>query len=357
MKTRISVLSAALATLSAMVLQTHAATSTNDWFTASVSTYNEGTLPVGSGWTSGVDDASTVTSGHVIQLDTAGELLQFTPAEPSGTGTNAYVDLSIQFAAADMAPNISGVSAPQASLAVLDDNGTLTYIAYVGGSWVPLAGVSPDTNSFVDVRIEMDYASDNAPLVRYLIGGVALTNSGNEWLALSSAVSTKTITNIGFLGSGSVGNFSGKRIVEVEIAAFHVSINGTDTPIVIADTWIADNVGAGATPDQVNAYLAQDAANGQKKWKNYVLGVADNAPLYVDATQDGGANVMRISLNPTPSVVAAAGIAVAYRLERKVNGAWTKQGNDQASPVFDIDLTNGDASGNYRILAVFSAAD
>ena len=341
-----------------------AAAVTNDWFDAAISGYTAGAIPatvtdVGA-WTQPATDNSTVVtkdSASCIQLDTAGSLLRFTPADASASGENAFVDISLQFTAAEENPDMADVQNPQASIAVREDSGSLCYIAYSNGSWVRLNGATPDTEDFVDVRVEMDYTA-STPLVSYLVkdNGAYVrlaTTGGDEWLPLASSVTVDSVSAVAFSGSGYVGSLLGKTYKE--LAAFYVvSVDGADTPITLDATWIAEKVGAGATAAEVNAYLAGTGANGLAEWKSYVLGINDDDPIWVGAEQTDSATAMRIQMNgPTPR--ADAGITVSYRLQKKDGDTWTAVGDDQASPVFDIALASGDATGLYRILAVFTA--
>lgn len=338
-------------------VQAGAETKTNTWFNADFSGLSSGS----GGWTKPADDDSEVVNG-VIQLDTAGGVLSYAPEAASGANTNAFVDLSVQFVASDSEPDISGINGPQASLAVKASDGNLTYIAYTNGAWAALSGVSAVTNVFVNVRIEMDYAGNNAPRVRYLVGNAgvytALTANNAEWLPLSDAsVNTRSITNIGFLGSGKVGNFSGSRIYE--LAAIVVDLDGigpAETPFAVSSTWLEAHNLTDDDREAINATLASEAANGQTVWKNIVLGLEDNDPLYIDASQDGGANAMRIALQVTPE--ADTGVSVTYKLQKKNGENWNSP-TDVAtgnSPSFDIPLNGDGASGVYRIIAIFSAA-
>ena len=339
-------------------MQAGAGIGTNEWFNAGVTNYTAGTsLP--SGWNKSADDDSEVAGNdgaRYIQLDTAGEVLSYEPGA-SGAGTNAFVDLSVQFVASDSEPDISGITGPQASLAVQAISGNLTYIAYTNGAWAALSGVSPVTNAFVNVRIEMDYAGENAPRVRYLVGNAgaytALTANGTEWLPLSdTSVNTRSISNIGFLGSGKVGNFTGYRIVE--LADIVVSLDGNNTPIVVDSAWLTAHNLSADDPDAINAALAADATNGQKVWKNAVLGLADDVPLYIDSVLSEDSTKMRIGLNVGTS--GTSGIAVTYRLEKKNGASWTSVATSE-NPYFDISLSGDDPSGQYRIIAIFSAAN
>lgn len=329
-------------------VQAGAGIATNTWFTADFSGLSSGS----GGWTKPADDDSEVVNG-VIQLDTAGGVLSYAPEAASGANTNAFVDLSVQFVASDSEPDISGINGPQASLAVQAISGNLTYIANVAGTWTALSG-TPNTNAFVDVRIEMDY-TNATPKVRYLVGNTALTANGTEWLSLSdTSVATHSITNIGFLGSGKVGNFSGSRIYE--LADIVVSLDGNNTPIVVDSAWLTAQGVNAADPAAVNTFLASAAANGQTTWKNYVLGIGNGADnqLYVESVASEDPTKMRINLHVAPS--GTSGITVTYRLERKNGTSWTSVETSE-NPYFDISLSGDDPSGQYRIIAIFSAAN
>ena len=348
-------LTAAVALCAASVRASTTVVTTNDWFTAPI-TGADGELTA-AGWTAATSVAAISDfADGTISLDTDGECLTYTPTA-SGAGTNAIVNVSLKFVAGEAEPDMSGIANPQASIAVQKVNGSLQYIAYTNGAWCALSG-SPDTNNFVNVHIEMDYASANAPRVRYLVGNTVLTANGSEWLPLATDFDTDPdhISNIGFCGTGYVNGLNGKTYYETVYPTCVVTTDGsgvTLTGITVADME-ALNL-AGMTDAQAAAALNAEAANGNKVWQNYVLDVEDSTPVAARAVEkatDPTKVTLSLAIGAQPKTTL--GVTVQYRLEKSTdNGAnWTIAQAAQNSPSFDVTLSGG--SGIYRIVAIFA---
>lgn len=358
------------AALGAMVLASalsaQGSTTTNDWFTAAISGLDAAP------WSKPAGDASVIESGN-ISLDTKGELLTYTPATATPVGTNAFVDASIQFVAAESDPDLpSGVHA-KASLAVrkgvISGVETLYYIARSGSSWIRMYGAAPDLTDFVDVRAELDFSSPQAPKARYFVDGVVLTDAesgGDEWVALAAETSgSDNLSTIGFSGTGFIEALSGKYYYEVA-SAYLVAVDGVDKPIVLTDTWLAAHNLTGASDSAVNAALADIGDNGLPKWKSYVLGLeSETSHIWVENVANNDPTKMTIKLSGPAATLPDSGITVQYRLQKRasLSDNWATATNasneaipDQDEPSFMITLPDAQAVvGYYRIIAVFSA--
>ncbi len=351
----------------ASALTVQGSTTTNTWFDAGISGY-QGTELGAAPWTKPAGDASVVdteNSPKSISLDTKGAFLTYTRAD-GPLGTNTFVDLSIKFVPAEADPDMTGASATaKASLAVRKSGSDLCYIARSNGAWVQMYGVTPVENAFVDVRVELDYAADPNPLVRYFVkdngNWVALSNAasgGAEWIPLAVAPGQDfqaKVSTISFSGTGNVSALSGQYYYELA-SLYIVSVDDADKPILLTPEWLSahsDLTDAAA----INAYLAETGANGLPKWKSYVLGLeSESAPIWVGTVANGDASKMTIKMNGPGATLPASGITVTYRLEKQNGSSWTAVGEDQSSPQFDLSLAN-DPTGRYRVLAVFTAAE
>ena len=345
----------------ASALTVQGSTTTNTWFDAGISGY-QGTELGAAPWTKPAGDASAIESG-AISLDTKGAFLTYTRAD-GPLGTNTFVDLSIKFVSAEADPDMTGASATaKASLAVRKDGSALYYIARSNGAWVQMSGVNPVEDAFVDVRVELDYAADPDPLVRYFVkdngNWVALTTTGGvEWIPLAVAPGQDfqaKVSTISFSGTGNVSALSGQYYYELA-SLYIVSVDGADKPILLTSEWLSahsDLTDAAA----INAYLAETGANGLPKWKSYVLGLeSESAPIWVGTVANGDASKMTIKMNGPGATLPASGITVTYRLQKQDGSNWTAVGEDQSSPQFDLSLAS-DPTGRYRVLAVFTAAE
>ena len=343
-------LAATMALCAASVRASTTVATTNDWFTAPF-TGADGELTA-SGWTADTSSVAAISdfANGTISLDTDGECLTYTPTA-SGAGTNAVVSVTLKFVAGETEPDMTGISNPQASIAVKRTGSNFQYIAYTNGAWCVLSGPTPDTNNMVNVNIEMDYASENAPRVRYLVGSTPLTAAnGDAWLPLASATNPDHITNIGFCGTGSVNGLLGKTYYETIYPTCVVSVDGSNVTLTGLTTADMDELGlAGMSDADARTALNAEAGNGNKVWQNYILGVANDADVEVEATK--GTAQVTLSLDVTPKT--DKGVTVSYRLEKSTdNGSnWTTAQPKQSSPSFNVSLSGG--SGIYRIVAIF----
>ena len=344
-------LAATMALCAASVRASTTVATTNDWFTAPF-TGADGELTA-SGWTADTSTVATISDfdGTTISLDTDGECLTYTPTA-SGTGTNAVVSVTLKFVAGETEPDMTGISNPQASIAVKRTGSTFEYIAYTNNAWCVLSGATPDTNTMVNVNIEMRYTGTGAPCVRYLVGNTPLSANGTQWLPLASEFVTAPtqVNNIGFCGTGFVNALSGKTYYETIYPTCVVSVDGSNVTLTGLSTADMDELGlAGKTDVQASTALNAEASNGNMVWQNYILGVANDADVEVEATKGTAQVTLALDVEPKTD----KGVTISYRLEKSTdNGStWTIAQPKQSSPSFNVSLSGG--SGIYRIVAIF----
>ena len=344
-------------------------TVTKTWFDAEISGYTAGTdVPNVTRWAAdpaGADASKVAGEANAayIQLDTQGAVLAYTPASPSPVGTNAIVTASIKFVAAtsDLELPLNTAKACLAVRIYATANGTTTnYVARSGVNWVPMYGATPDPDTFVTVRAELDFSSANDPKVRYFVGETALLNAeqnGTDWIDLATQPQTLSIGKVAFSGAGAVNALAGQYYYEI-VSAYVVTVDGTDKPILLSDEWLAaEHTGLNSIdPADVKTYLNAAGENGLPRWKSYVLGLDSEASnLWVGNVANGDSTKITIKMNgPGAKTIPAPGITVKYRLEKHDGSRWTPVGEDQDSPEFNLPLAT-DPTGRYHILAVFTA--
>ncbi|MBR1835716.1 MAG: DUF4832 domain-containing protein, partial [Kiritimatiellae bacterium] len=90
--------------------------------------------------------------------------------------------------------------------------GGLAAFGWSADGWRRLSGALPAPEEWTEWRIENDFTGDEAPRVRYSVGGTALRDaaSGSEWLPLGAGA--VRVSAVGFGGDGAFGSFSGTQV-------------------------------------------------------------------------------------------------------------------------------------------------
>ena len=151
-------------------------------------------------WTRPAGDASALANGALaLALPSEGGVLAFTPTNASAAG----VDLVIEGVLDARAGTISDPEqTPVAGLAFGTDGPEgWTALGRTALDGAPAA--APGT----PWKIELDFSSDDAPRVRYSLGGAVLTADGAEWLPLAGSVDS--IRRVVFAGPGARADFRG----------------------------------------------------------------------------------------------------------------------------------------------------
>ncbi|MBO7684213.1 MAG: hypothetical protein J6T51_05770 [Kiritimatiellae bacterium] len=196
--------------------------STNAWFAVAAADADLDDTTV---WTTPTN-GEYGKSGGKIQLDTdVVDPLTYTPTNASGPA----VIVNARFAVEPnvMEPDLVGLDDAQAALTVVTnaENEVLEWhgLTKVSGSleWVPLYGNVPVSGQEYDVQILVDNAAGNehGNKIMYAVKPagagetVVLTNeNGVSWL--DNPQDTNRVTSVSFAGSGAVGDFSGKSLLD-----------------------------------------------------------------------------------------------------------------------------------------------
>jgi len=138
-----------------------------------------------------------------------------------------------------------------------EDDGTLKWMGFTGGSWVSLTGVTPAEGTY-DVKIDLDYslrvqAEINAPRIRYSIrpadssGEYTPLVGDTEWIAIGT--SDRYVVNgvdlYGFATTGPVAADAGVRPAEGSVAKVEdvsMSYDKMTLKVAATDTWGVDKV-------------------------------------------------------------------------------------------------------------------
>lgn len=162
-----------------------------DWIAQSVD-------PAGGAFTA----ADGVESELVKEDDTAyvsfvkdkeGEIT-YTPSRPSAGGRTVHVSGRAKVESMSALPEADS----KAGLCFIGG----TPYGLAGGNWTKISNVQFAQDSWVDYEVEIDFASENAPCVRYTVG-----DSVGEWIAISTT--DTNVSRVRFL-SGSFASFKGE---------------------------------------------------------------------------------------------------------------------------------------------------
>lgn len=128
--------------------------------------------------------------------------------DPAPTNEDAEVCLRVLVAADDEARE-TGEDFSSFKF-ITASGGRIVPSAYVKDGWVQLPGGGwQDADDWADLKVEFDFASAQAPRVRYSLDGHVLqTVSGESWLAIPDV---RRLTAIAFRGEAAKGSFSGAR--------------------------------------------------------------------------------------------------------------------------------------------------
>ena len=141
------------------------------------------------------------------------------------------------------------------------------------------------------------------------------------------------------------------------VNTLQIDAGGTGlTTIKVTDAWLAANNLSEADNVAITNALAATAANGNKVWENYVLGINNNTAVNAEAEQ-GATTLMPVSGSiDVPSV--DTGFTVKYRLD-KVSAAGEVIETGTLQETSDLTLELSDVTGNayYKVTAVITATD
>ena len=234
------------------------ATTTNNWFavdfetgyTANALVTNNTATGQGGAWTGSGGDASTVTNmtspakGMIGKIDAQGGELKWTPTNATPQ-TVVLIDTDVYLVGSDEAPTTvtNGVQTEVYLKNVLKPDYTIDHSVLcahvydtVGSSnaWVELEGVAVTNQTWVKLRIEMNYATSGQPMVSFWVDNILMEQAGTSTATSFRAMdASKTgVTSVSFMGTGYIDNFTGRLVAEAAGASYAPFTNVDDgTPV------------------------------------------------------------------------------------------------------------------------------
>lgn len=235
-----------------------AASQTNNWFSVDFETgytanglvTNNTATGQGGAWTGSGGDASTVTNmtspakGMIGKIDAQGGELKWTPTNATPQ-TVVLIDTDVYLVGSDEAPTTvtNGVQTEVYLKNVLKPDYTIDHSVLcahvydtVGSSnaWVELEGVAVTNQTWVKLRIEMNYATSGQPMVSFWVDNILMEQAGTS-TATSFRVMDATksaVTSVSFMGTGYIDNFTGRLVAEAAGASYAPFTNvDSGTPV------------------------------------------------------------------------------------------------------------------------------
>jgi len=132
-----------------------------------------------------------------------------------------------------------------------------------------------------------------------------------------------------------------------------VKTNTTEvTPTVeikVTKEWIDENVKKEKTTENIQEELNKEDPNGNLKWQNYVMGLASNASVIVDAPQNEDTKVISVVPNAV-APQADTGFTVKYSLDQvQTTGAPVVEGEPTTSDNLGIDLDAVESNAFFKV--------
>ena len=130
--------------------------------------------------------------------------------------------------------------------------------------------------------------------------------------------------------------------------------------VKVTEDWVKDNVGEGATDEQIETALEATKANGLTGLENYVLGLDGTAKVKVDSEIGASETAVPVvnTLKPTEQTVDT-GFKVQYSLDKvSETGTTITEGTKQDTSDLSLDLTKvadtQDGVGYYKMTATIT---
>ena len=252
---------------------------TNDWFAITLEPgYTVGNLvtngtQTGGIWSAtGTSEASKVVTlsgealttqgqagGNIIKLDGQGDSLKWTPSNIS-TGVVVFVDTDVYMVGSDEVPTTSptGVQTEVYLTNYLNSSYVVTNSAlcvHVGNNaggnvWKQLSGVAITNQTWVRLRIEINYNDPADPQVYFYVNNTQMYN-GSDYHFDTMTDKKTGITSVSFMGTGYVDNFIGQQVTGVAFSTGNNTngvagaVGGNDYSVdsvakTVTATWNAD---------------------------------------------------------------------------------------------------------------------
>ncbi len=215
-----------------------AATTTNSWWSVDFdSGYTDngalnGVIESGEGtWSKTGDDVSSMVDlageslaaatspaapvTNIGKINTQTGSLVWTPAGGISASTKVLVDADVYLVGSDEAPT-TVIGTDVQTEVYLNTAGDSPYLyAHVNISSVPtwqkLEGIAISDQSWVRLRIEMDYTTTSAPKVLFYVNNMLMDDGAD--LTAFDVLNVKTgVSSVSFLGTGYLDNFVGQKV-------------------------------------------------------------------------------------------------------------------------------------------------
>jgi hypothetical protein len=253
--------------------------STNFWFTATMDVVSEG-------WVTPSGVATNITDGIAVDTSATDPLIYTnTTVMADGYRVKARVKF-VENATLPSVPSNNNATALGA-LTVYDGK----WYGVSDDSWVPLFGTSDPTDG-TSYNVTLEFKTNDVARVRYLVDGVALTNSsGVAWINRGRQYAT--VSKFGVAGYGDITSLSADTV-----SFFEITITGEALSAYDID----------ATTDALNAV----GGNGLPKWQSIVLGIPFDTKPYFAPIQNADANKIAFTYGNVDPDKYHTGASVAF---------------------------------------------
>ena len=198
---------------------------------------------------------------RLVPPEEGSSVLRFAPSKAIKSGADVTVEGSTVVSVGS-----AGVEAPSGTrggLVFLEDGP----MGWTRDGWISLKGAVPAAGDTVSWKMEVALSGENAPAIRYTVGGTVLSDAdGRQWFALPSGVTT--LGGVGFVGGGRLGDFRGYYKAQI-VGRFEKPNFGASTPD-------GDALGFGVNAQGKPTFsVSIDNASADAVYGVYVCGTVD----------------------------------------------------------------------------------
>lgn len=229
-----------------------------------------------------IDAGEPATVGPAInqigRIQTAGDWLVWTPEQATTPNVQVLIDSDVYLIGTDEPP-ITTPADVQTEVYLQnafneDYEVTASYLrahvydAVTGNArWVDLAGTEVVTESWVHLRIVIDYAGE-VPLASFYINDILLYEAGDATVTAFPTLDAtkKSATSVGFGGNGYFDNFVGREVTTIPFNTYEAVDHGEPSGVGYIDTT--------SRPGYIRANFIDEQPTGERL--QYVQLVAQN---------------------------------------------------------------------------------
>ncbi|MBQ9727549.1 MAG: C10 family peptidase [Kiritimatiellae bacterium] len=158
----------------------------------------------GGSWTRPLEDESAFDGARLslVPPEEGTSVLRFVPSKPVKAGADVTVQGSTVVSVGSA--TVEAPSGTRGGLVFLETGP----MGWTRDGWISLKGAVPEAGETVAWKMEVALSGENAPAIRYTVGGTVLSDAdGREWFSLPASVTT--LGGVGFAGGGKLGDFRG----------------------------------------------------------------------------------------------------------------------------------------------------